>query len=48
MRTLSRISGVFFLGSMVISVASLVTTADAFCGFYVAKADTKPETFIPC
>ncbi len=26
---------------MLISIISLITTADAFCGFYVAKADTK-------
>jgi hypothetical protein len=41
MRTLSKRIGVFFLGLMLVGVTSLVTTADAFCGFYVAKADTK-------
>jgi hypothetical protein len=32
---------VFFIGVVLVGVVSLVTTADAFCGFYVAKADTK-------
>ena len=40
MRTLSQLIGVFALGLVLVGVASLVTTADAFCGFYVAKADT--------
>ncbi len=41
MRTLSRMIVGLSLGLMLASVVSPVTTADAFCGFYVAKADTK-------
>ena len=41
MRTLSKLIGVFSIALVLIGVTSLVTTADAFCGFYVAKADTK-------
>ncbi|ETW99457.1 MAG: hypothetical protein ETSY2_40845 [Candidatus Entotheonella gemina] len=41
MQSLNRIMGIFSLGLMLVGIASLVTTADAFCGFYVAKADTK-------
>ena len=41
MRTFSKLIGVFFLGLIWVSVTSLATPADAFCGFYVAKADTK-------
>lgn len=41
MPTLSKLRLALFLGLVLICVASLVTTADAFCGFYVAKADTK-------
>ena len=41
MWTFSKLIGVFSLGIVLICVTSLVTTADAFCGFYIAKADTK-------
>ena len=41
MRTLSRMTGLFFPGLVLVTMSFLVTTADAFCGFYVAKADTK-------
>ncbi len=41
MWTFSKLIGVFSLGLVLVGVASLVTTADAFCGFYIAKADTK-------
>jgi hypothetical protein len=39
-RTLNKLLGVSFFGLVLVIMASLVTTADAFCGFYVAKADT--------
>ena len=41
MRTFSKLIGVFSLGLVLVGVAALVTTAHAFCGFYIAKADTK-------
>ena len=41
MLTLSKLTIPSVLGIVLLCLASLVTTADAFCGFYVAKADTK-------
>ena len=41
MHTLRTPRGVFPLAFVLVIMALLVTTADAFCGFYVAKADTK-------
>ena len=41
MRTMSRMIGVWALGLMWLGAASLAPPAEAFCGFYVAKADTK-------
>ena len=41
MRTMSWIVGVFVVGLIWVSVASLAPPAEAFCGFYVAKADAK-------
>ena len=39
--TMSKMIGVSVLGLMWLGVSSLAPPAEAFCGFYVAKADTK-------
>ncbi|MEE9146417.1 MAG: DUF2330 domain-containing protein [Candidatus Tectomicrobia bacterium] len=41
MHTLRKFTGTFFLSVVLIGLMAVVHTAHAFCGFYVAKADTK-------